>query len=194
MKTMREQLKRGRPHKFGRPSQLVTVTLPNDVVRQLRSIDRDLARAIVGMITSIGQADDGPPDTQLVAIGDRQSLIVVNHTVIRSLPGINIVSLDGRRSFLALSPGQGASDLELAVIDRLDETLDMRERQALEQLRQNLKAWRRDALLRFHARSIIVVETLADTRRRNRAAVAPVFGKKQGTTLRPRARELPRSR
>src|SRR5207244_1618912 len=34
----------GRPPKFGRPGELVAVTLPSDVIRGLRQIDDDLAR------------------------------------------------------------------------------------------------------------------------------------------------------
>jgi hypothetical protein len=41
---------RGRPPKFGRPAQLVAITLPTDVVQALRAHDPDLARAIVGLV------------------------------------------------------------------------------------------------------------------------------------------------
>ena len=91
---------------------------------------------------------------------------MVNSAVIQSLPGVNVVPLDATRAFLAMEPGRGISDLELAVIDRLDDAVETRERQALDQLRRQLKAWRRDPALRFHSRSIIVVETLAPSRMR----------------------------
>ena len=121
--------RRGRPHKFGRPSHLVTLTLPGDVVRRLRSVNRDLAHAIVQVVESLETDEAGQrPDTELVPIADGQSLIVVNPAVIRNLPGVSIVSLHGTRAFLALEPGSGVSDLELAVIDRFDEALDARER------------------------------------------------------------------
>jgi hypothetical protein len=51
------------------------------------------------------------------------------------------------------------TDLELAVIDRLDNSaVDGRERKALTRLRAQLRTWRRDRTLRFHSRAIIVVE------------------------------------
>ena len=40
----------GRPHKFGRPSRAVTVTLPEDVIGRLSAIDVDLGRAIVAVV------------------------------------------------------------------------------------------------------------------------------------------------
>ena len=40
-------LRRGPPRKFGRPSQPVTLTLPDDVIAALLGIDADLSRAIV---------------------------------------------------------------------------------------------------------------------------------------------------
>src|SRR6266496_4942645 len=40
----------GRPHKFGRPSRAVTVTLPEDVIARLSAIDVDLGRAIVAVV------------------------------------------------------------------------------------------------------------------------------------------------
>ena len=38
--------RRGRPPKFGRPAQLVTLTLPEDVISWLSTIDPDLGWAI----------------------------------------------------------------------------------------------------------------------------------------------------
>ena len=39
----------GRPRKFGRPSRAVTLTLPDDVIATLETIDKDLSQAIVRM-------------------------------------------------------------------------------------------------------------------------------------------------
>ena len=174
-----QQRRRGRPSKFGRPSQLVALTLPVDVVRGLRGIDRDLAHAIVRVFEGTANSADETseyqqPAAELLKIADRRSLIVVNSVLIRRLPGVAIVPLDGTRAFLALEPGHGVSDLELAVIDRLDEADEARERQALEELRRQLKTWRRDPALRFHGRAIIVVETLAA--RRDRGHSTPTRG------------------
>ena len=165
--------RRGRPSKFGRPSQVVALTLPDDVVRGLRKIDSDVGWAIVTLFEkSPGRASnesDAQPDVELVTIADRRSLIVVNRSVVNHLPGVNIVPLHGDRAFLALDAGRGVADLELAVIDSLaDPLIAARERKALQQLRMHLRVWRHDRTLRFHARSIIVVERLMSRARRSK--------------------------
>src|SRR2546427_2662150 len=101
--------KRGRPTKFGRPSQVVALTLPDEVVRGLRRIDEDIAWAIVHKFeqeAAPAEAGDGrQPDAELVAIGDRRSLIIVNRTIFRQLPGVRIIPIRGTRALLALEPG-----------------------------------------------------------------------------------------
>jgi hypothetical protein len=159
--------KRGRPQKFGRPSQVVALTLPEDVLRGLRKVHHDLGWAIVALFEksparSASVEPEALPDVELVTVADRRSLIVVNRAVFRHLPGVSIVPLHGDRAFLALEDGHGMTDLELAVIDSLDDqTVEPRERVALQSLRAQLRKWRHDRTLRFHARSIIVVERLS---------------------------------
>jgi hypothetical protein len=149
--------------KFGRPSRVVALTLPDEVVRGLQRIHADLGWAIVTLFekapAGMPAAPEHEGDAELVTIAERRSLIVVNRAVFKSLPGINIVPLHGNRAFLALDVGQGVTDLELAVIDRLDNAaVEGRERKALTRLRAQLRTWRHDRTLRFHSRAIIVVE------------------------------------
>jgi hypothetical protein len=161
--------RRGRPSKFGRPSRVVALTLPEDVIDRLRRVHRDLGWAIVKLLdkeppATSTRGEDVQPDVELVTVADRRSLIVVNREIIRDLPGVNIIPLSGTRAFLALDIDRGMSDLELAVTDRLgDPALDRRERRALEKLRAQLTTWRRDHRLHFHTRAIIVVERLLKT-------------------------------
>lgn len=157
-------VKRGRPHKFGRPSRVIALTLPEEVLRGLRRIHEDPAWAIVTLFEKTPKPI-GPPatlpesDAELVRIADRRSLIVVNRAVFKSLPGINIIPLNGNRAFLAFEPGQGMADLELAVQDRLENRdVAPRERRALDELKVQLRTWRKDRRLRFHTRSILVAE------------------------------------
>ena len=155
--------KRGRPSKFGRPSQIVALTLPRAVVRGLRRIHQDPAWAIVSLVEKrapLANPDANPPaDAELVTIGDRESLIVVNRDVFKRLPGVDIVPLASQRAFLALEPGCGVADLETAVVERLEHgAIDSAERRALVRFRSSLRAWRRNRGLRFHTRVIIVVE------------------------------------
>ena len=161
--------RRGRPQKFGRPSRVVALTLPDEVVRGLRKVHADLGWAIVRLFEKAPVRTQAPadhqPDAELVTIADRRSLIVVNRAVFKSLPGINIIPLHGNRAFLALDLGRGMTDLELAVIDRLDDAaVAGRERKALSKLRSQLRVWRHDRTLRFHGRAIIVVEQRRSSR------------------------------
>jgi len=160
------RVRRGRPSKFGRPSHVVALTLPDEVVRGLRKVHPDLAWAIVTLFEKAparSRKEPAPkPNAELVTIADRRSLIVVNRAVVRRLPGINIIPLNGNRAFLALDAGRGLADLELTVTDRLESRLvQPRERKALAALRSRLRAWRHDRSLRFHTRAIIVAERVS---------------------------------
>jgi len=169
----RARARRGRPPKFGRPSQIVALTLPEEVIRGLRRIDDDIGWAIVHVF----ERGAAPPprhngrqaDAELVTIGEGRSLIVVNRKIFRRLPGVHIIPLSDTHAFLALEPGRGMSDLELAVVDRLDdEAVPPREREGLLRLHGQLRQWRRDPRLSFNARAIIEVHHRTG-RRRGRA-------------------------
>jgi hypothetical protein len=159
--------KRGRPPKFGRPSEVVALTLPEEVVRGLRTQHPDLAWAIVTMFEKRRPAAAGEPprDVELVTIAGRRSLIVVNRAAFKSLPGVQIVPLGAGRAFLALDAGRGMGDLEVAVIDRMESaSIGQRERKALAALRAALRTWRHDRALRFRTRTIIMVERVRPRR------------------------------
>lgn len=161
--------KRGRPHKFGRPGEVVALTLPSEVVAGLRTIHPDLGWAIVTLFEKHparrAMRAEPRPDAELVEVAPRHSLIIVNPETFKMLPGIAIIPLSDSRAFLALEPGRGLADLELAVLDRIhDGAAGRREHKALEDLRGQLRRWRLDDSLRFYTRGIIVAE-----RRRRRA-------------------------
>lgn len=156
-------MKRGRPPKFGRSAELVALTLPHDVLDWLRSINADPAWAIVSLFernTKRRRSRRLPRrEAELAQVGRRRALIVVDHKSFPALPGVAVVPLAGDRAFLALEPGKGVTDLELAVLDRLEESsVNASERKMLTELRHQLRAWRQDPSLRFYGRSIIVVE------------------------------------
>jgi hypothetical protein len=170
--------RRGRPSKFGRPSRVVAVTLPHDAIERLRRVHRDLGWAIMALLDKDAPAAahrhaprDAEPDVELVTVADRRALIVVNREHIRHLPGVSLIPMRGNRAFVALDIDRGMSDLELAVSDRLDEpAVDPTEIRALEDLRSQLTAWRRDHDLKFHRRAIIVVERRPKTNGNGRRA------------------------
>jgi hypothetical protein len=144
---------------------VVALTLPDEVVRGLHQVHPDLAWAVVTLFeklpNSAASISEPRRDVELARIAERRSLIVVNRAILKSLPGVSIVPLTGDRAFLTLEPGRGVTDLELAVVDRLeDPSVEARERKALVELRSQLRSWRHDRALRFHMRGIIVVERM----------------------------------
>lgn len=161
--------RRGRPHKYGRPSQVVALTLPKEVIETLRTSHSDLGWAVVKLVenTAAPRKRQPPTGVQLVEIGSGASLIVVNPSVIQDLPTVQMVPLSDHEAFLALAPGRGMADLEIAVVDQLERLhAGTPERRAAEQLRHQLRAWRRDTRLRFDVRSIILVTRANATRKR----------------------------
>jgi len=153
--------RRGRPPKFGRPSQLVTLTLPNDVVDWLKTVHPDAAWAVVKLHEqSNRRVRRAVALAELVPLPQRRALIMVNTEVLRQLPGAAIIPLSDGRGILALEAGKGVADLELAVIDRLDDrAVAPAEREALQALRDRLRDWRRQGV-RFESRAIIVAHRM----------------------------------
>jgi len=152
--------RRGRPHKYGRPSQVVAVTLPQEVIETLRASHSDLGWAIVKLVerTTTPRIPQPGADVQLVEVGDGASLIVVNPELIQNVPTVQMVPLSEHEAFLALEPGRGMADLEIAVLDQIERLKSgTPERRAAERLLHQLRAWRRDAKLTFQPRAIILV-------------------------------------
>lgn len=149
--------KRGRPQKFGRAAQLISLTLPSDVITWLQAIDEDLAWALVKVFErSTKNRTKQVEIAELVRFPGDAALIVVRPELFASLPGVSLIQIAEGRALLALEHGKGVADLELFVLDRLeDQKLNATEKYALEQLRAMLKGWRQQGI-RFESRSIIV--------------------------------------
>ncbi|MCC7126996.1 MAG: hypothetical protein IT178_19275 [Acidobacteria bacterium] len=169
--------RRGRPPKYGRPAQLLTLTLPDDVVAWLKTLHTDPAWAIVKLAERASRRARKPaPLAELVPLPERRALIMVNAEALRQLPGVAVIPLADGRGFLALEPGKGVADLELAVIDRLDAPgVPAGERQVVQALRDRLREWRQQGV-RFESRAIIVASRGpgAETRAARSPAKAPV--------------------
>jgi hypothetical protein len=169
--------KRGRPLKFGRKAQLVTITLPDDVVKWLSSLDSDLGWALVRLHERATKASKAREIevASLVQLPGKRALILVRPEFFSNLKGVSVIPLADGRGVLALEGNRGVADLELAVLDRL-ETPGVRaaERDALVQLRLRLKQWRQDGL-KFESRSIIVAHhpTSATSRARTLSSIQP---------------------
>jgi len=148
--------KRGRPQKFGRAAELISLTLPGDVLEWLTSIDDDLAWAIVKLHERATKPRATDDVAHLVRFPGDRALILVRAELFKDMPGVSLIPLADGRAFLALETGKGVADLELFVLDRLDDRrVDAAERAALNKLRLLLKQWRQEGI-RFESRSIVV--------------------------------------
>lgn len=149
--------KRGRPQKFGREAQLISLTLPRDVINWLGSLDDDLGWAIVKMYERATKPrSKNSSVAQLVRFPGNRALIQVRADLFRDLPSVSLIPLNDGRAFLALDSGKGVADLELIVLDRSeDQRVEAAERAALLELRARLKEWRQEGI-RFESRAIII--------------------------------------
>jgi hypothetical protein len=149
--------KRGRPPKFGRAAQLISLTLPRDVINWLKTLDDDLAWAIVKLFErSTKNRTRQVEIAQLVRFPGDAALILVRPELFQGLPGVSLIQLADGRAFLALSHGKGVADLELIVVDRLESKAPTAaERLGLTELRAALRRWRQEGI-EFESRSVIV--------------------------------------
>ena len=137
---------------------MVTLTLPEDVLTWLGTLDSDLGWAIVKLFerTQKGRPAKPVQVADLVQLPGQRALILVQPEPFKNLKGVSIIPLADGRGFLALEAGRGVSELELAVIDRLEaNSVEPFERDALLRLRTLLRQWRRDGV-RFESRSIVL--------------------------------------
>lgn len=152
--------KRGRPLKFGRPTKPLSLSLPDDVVDWLTTLDPDPAWAIVGLFEKARQRVSAKAGAQaeLVQLPGKRGLILVTPDAFDGLEGLSVIRLSDGRGFLALEAGKGYADLELAVADQLDAAgVSPERRKALAAIRQQLREWRQSGL-KFESRSILVVD------------------------------------
>ncbi len=161
---------RGRPLKFGRPAQVLALTLPEDVVGWLKGIHPDPAWAIVSLFERVArdtrQRPGARPKVELAQLAGQQNLIVVDPSSYRSLPGVSVIPVAAGRAFLALEDGRDVADLELAILDQIeDPRTEPAERKELRNLLHQVRSWRRSRRFRFSTRSIIIVEMRRSRRR-----------------------------
>jgi hypothetical protein len=166
--------RRGRPPKFGRPSQLIALTLPEEVLEALGALHRDPGWAIVQLVERhFGTARRQRRPTASAALAElvhvlrRGALIVVQPDAFKRLRGVSTIPLADGRALLAFDDGRGLADLEVAILDQLeDAALPSGERAQLTQARDIVRAWRRDRGLAFRTKSIILAEGVIGEERR----------------------------
>jgi hypothetical protein len=164
---------RGRPQKFGRPSRAVTLTLPEDVIGALTSVDDDLSRAVVRLMQPI-VADVVPrPPAELTKYGDSAVIVIKPVDALRRIPGVSLVPLPDGRALISLEGDMAPPDFELKVRDVLDENghMDGRERAVLMSIIEILKSARRTRGIHVRQRGIIVLQAVARTPRKSQSGL-----------------------
>ena len=157
----------GRPQKYGRPSQAVTVTLPEDVIARLSAIDADLGRAIVALAEH--RSPRRPPairPAELASYGNHAVIVVMPVKALKRLAGVQLVPIGNGRALISLEHPRSIPQLELQLRDATDQDgVNGSERKTLEAIAQILREARRSERVTVKERTIIVLES----KRRRRA-------------------------
>lgn len=150
--------RRGRPRKFNRPTQAVTLTLPIETIATLRNIDADISRAVVRVIEPL-TADGPPPNAELATYGNRALIIVTPNAALRERTGAEFVPLPNGRALVAFGETMSASTFELRLRDALnDEALSPADRATFLTIVEILRDSRQRTGGEIPERSIMVLE------------------------------------
>lgn len=166
--------RRGRPTKFGRPSQVVALTLPQEVLGALRTIHRDPGWAIVQLVERFLGDDAYRPRlrrprevAELVHLPGARALILVQPQVFERMRDIALIPLADGRAFLAFDKAGGLADLEVAILDRMEsEAPTGARRLQMIEARSIVRGWRRDRRLAFRTMRILLAEAVGTAERR----------------------------
>lgn len=158
---------RGRPRKFGRPARAVTLTLPEDVIAALESVDEDLSRAVVRVMSRL--AVDGKmrlPATELSRYRNSAVIVIRPESVLERVEGVTLVPLPDGRALISLDEGMTVAEFELKLRDALDsQQLDLQERVAISSIADILRTARQSRGVTVEARNIIVLRSKHRRRR-----------------------------
>jgi hypothetical protein len=149
--------RRGRPRKFFRPSRAVTVTLPDDVIAALQSVNPDLSLAVATVVPAM-TATEPPPLAELVS-GDGQTVIVIPpNRALQERAGVELVPLPDGRALIAFDKTLSASHIELRLADAMaDPSLSGEDRAVFEGIAEILRRTRRDSESALDQRNILVL-------------------------------------
>jgi hypothetical protein len=165
---------RGRPPKYDRPARAVTVTLPEDVLDSLATINLDLGRAIVQLAErrrAIARRVVRP--AELASYGKFAVIVVTPGIALKKLPGVQLVPVGGGRALISLQAPHSIAQLELSVRDAIErDRLNERDRHTFEAIAEILKQARRSSGVRLEERTIIVLQPARQRRRRTHPKAA----------------------
>lgn len=168
MSTLSEELapRRGRPRKFARPSRAVTLTLPEDVIAALESVDPDLSRAVVRLAQPELARQPHPP-AELATFGERAVILVNPTRTLEERTGVMLVPLSDGRALISFNESTSPSRLELLIRDALDdESLPEEDTRIFGAIGRLLKEARHSDTVVMSERHILVLEQSSRRRRR----------------------------
>lgn len=111
----------GRPRKFSGSSRPVTVTLPDETLERLATINDDRAKAIVKAVDWAVADSDRRSPVELIEVADNQAIIVVGPSkLLRKISFLKLIEIAPKRFLLVLPTGTAVEALEVAVLDALN--------------------------------------------------------------------------
>jgi hypothetical protein len=150
---------RGRPKKYGRPAHAVTVTLPDDILGHLSTINADIGTAIVHVIERKRRRSVEPvPPAEISRYGKHAVIVVTPVKVLRRLKGVQLVPIGEGRALISLDSTHSVSELELQLRDAVESPRTKgHEREVLELLAEILRGARGERGHTLETRTIIVL-------------------------------------
>jgi hypothetical protein len=150
--------RRGRPRKFLGPSSAVTLTLPEEVIAALRTLDPDLSRAVV-RLTQPELAKRPHPPAELAVFGGRAVIVVNPSHTLEQRTGVSLVPLPDGRALISFDQAMSIPRLELMLQDALeDRELPATDRRIFEAIGDILRTARRSNGVAVQQRNIIILE------------------------------------
>lgn len=158
--------RRGRPRKFAGPSRAVTLTLPENVLEALASIDADVSRAVVRL--ALPEVAKKPTaSAELASFGHHAVIVVRRSRTLEARTGVVLVPLPDGRALIAFEESKTISELELQLQDLLEDPgLTSADRGIFEQVSRILRDARRSKAVTVRRRNIIMIDTDDSARRR----------------------------
>ncbi len=147
MQIKKRKIGSGRPPKFQGPRRPVTVTLPEDTLKRLATIDPDRARAIVKATDAAMPLEaKGYNPIEIVEVGEGLGIIIVGPSpMLEKIEGLRMVEVAPLRFLLTIPLGTSIDSFTMAVIDAFENsaTCEEWERSILTQLRDLIRKLRR---------------------------------------------------
>jgi hypothetical protein len=151
--------RRGRPRKFAAPSRAVTLTLPEDVIAALTTVDSDLSRAVAQVAQPLMGGRAYAP-AELTVFGQRAVIVIHPSRRLERQVGLELVPLPDGRALIAFDQPMTIPQLELTLQDVIDRgELPPDDQRTFEAIADILRTARRSNTVALRQRNIIVLET-----------------------------------